>query len=440
MGSAAVVEKISKESGNNRVKPDKQVISWALYDWANSAFATTVMAGFFPIFFKQYWCSGVDVSTSTFRLGLTNSLGSLIVIILAPLLGAIGDQAAAKKKFLFFFTLLGVTMTGSLYYVSQGEWTAAALLYILGIIGFSGGNVFYDSLLVSVAPPHQTDRVSALGFSFGYLGGGILFAFNVLMTQHPALFGLADAGEAVRLSFISVAVWWLLFSIPLMFFVPEPPSPLKQTANGSLVAGLYQLKNTFREIRKLRVVFCFLIAYWLYIDGLDTIVRMAVDYGMALGFDSGDLILALLITQFVGFPAAIVFGRLGERFGTKRAILAGLAIYIVVTVWAMFMQSITEFYLLAAAIGLAQGGIQALSRSLYSRIIPANKAGEFFGFYNMLGKFAAVIGPLLMGWISVLTGNPRLSLLAVIFLLISGAVLLCFVDEKEGTKLAKKLA
>ena len=421
------------------LKKNKKIISWALYDWGNSAFATTVMAGFFPVFFKQYWCSGVEVSISTFRLGLANSLGSLLVIILAPLLGAIGDQAAAKKKFLFFFTLLGVTMSGSLHFISQENWTAAAVLYIFGIIGFSGGNVFYDSLLVSVAPPAQTDRVSALGFSLGYLGGGLLFAFNVLMTQQPALFGLADSAAAVRLSFISVALWWLLFSIPLMLFVPEPPSPLHQSASGSLMAGFHQLKNTFREIRRLRVVFCFLVAYWLYIDGLDTIVRMAVDYGMALGFDSAGLILALLITQFIGFPSAIVFGRLGERFGTKRAILAGLAVYLGVTVWAMFMQSITEFYLLAAAIGLAQGGIQALSRSLYSRIIPADKAGEFFGFYNMLGKFAAVIGPLLMGWLSVLTGKPRLSLLAVIFLLISGAALLCFVDEKKGRQLAAEM-
>ncbi|MEN8139592.1 MAG: MFS transporter [Thermodesulfobacteriota bacterium] len=421
------------------MKSRKKVLSWALYDWANSAFATTVMAGFFPIFFKQYWCGGVDVSTSTFRLGMANSIGSLLVIILAPLLGAMGDQAAAKKKFLFFFTLLGASMTGSLYQVGQGNWSMAAALYIFGIIGFSGGNIFYDSLLVSVAPAGESDRVSALGFSLGYLGGGLLFAFNVLMTQQPALFGLASSAAAVRLSFISVALWWLLFSLPLLFFVPEPPSPAPR-GGGSLLAGFGQLKETFAEIRQLRVVFCFLIAYWLYIDGLDTIIRMAVDYGLALGFASSGLILALLITQFVGFPAAIVFGRLGERWGTKRTILAGLGIYLLVTVWAMFMESITEFYLLAAAIGLAQGGVQALSRSLYSRLIPANKAGEFFGFYNMLGKFAAVIGPLLMGLISLLTGNPRLSLLAVIFLLVSGGILLCFVDEEKGAALAKKMA
>ena len=421
------------------VKTNKEVISWAFYDWANSAFATCVMAGFFPIFFKQFWCSGVDVSVSTFRLGLANSVGSLAVILLAPLLGAIADQAQAKKKFLFFFTMLGVAMTGSLYAVSQGHWLTATLLYVFGIIGFSGGNVFYDSLLVSVAPPSATDRVSALGFSLGYLGGGLLFAFNVLMTQKPALFGLADGAEAVRISFLTVSAWWLLFTIPIMVWVKEPQTTTRLTGMTPLTAGFKQLAATFRKIRKLKVVLCFLIAYWLYIDGLDTIVRMAVDYGMALGFETGDLILALLLTQFVGFPAALVFGRLGERFGTKRAIFAGLAIYFAVTLWAMRMDSIREFYMMAVAIGLVQGGVQSLSRSLYSRIIPQDKSAEFFGFYNMLGKFAAVIGPFLMGWISVLTGKPRLSLLAVAGLFASGAFFLYFVNEEEGVRLAKEI-
>ncbi|MBU0942903.1 MAG: MFS transporter [Proteobacteria bacterium] len=415
---------------------DKKTISWAFYDWANSAFATTVMAGFFPIFFKQYWCAGVDVSTSTLRLGMANSIGSLSVILLAPLLGAIADQAYAKKKFLFSFTLLGVTASASLFFVSQGNWFLAALLYVFGIIGFSGGNIFYDSLMLSVAPPDQRDIISSLGFSLGYLGGGILFAFNVLTTLKPWLFGLADAGQAVRISFLTVACWWFVFSLPLFFWVNEPCSSAIEKGKDSIGAGLRQLKKTFREIRKHKIVFQFLIAYWLYIDGLDTIVRMAVDYGMALGFDSNNLILALLITQFVGFPAALLFGRLGEKMGTKKAILLGIGIYLLVTVWAMFMDTIAEFYMMAVAIGLVQGGVQSLSRSLYSRIIPPDRAAEFFGFYNMLGKFAAVIGPLLMGGISVLTGSPRLSLLAIIFLFISGGCLLLLVDEEKGRILA----
>jgi UMF1 family MFS transporter len=421
------------------MKTDRPALAWAFYDWANSAFATSIMAGFFPIFFKQYWSTGVDASTSTFRLGLANSTGSLIVILLAPLLGAMADQAGAKKKFLFFFALLGVLMSAGLASVGQGAWLLASAFYICAIIGFSGGNVFYDALLVNVATPATSDRVSALGFALGYLGGGLLFAVNVLMTLKPALFGLADAGTAVRLSFLTVAGWWALFTLPLMRWVPEfrPVAGPRQQA--VISAGFRQLFATFREIRRLRVVALFLAGYWLYIDGLDTIIRMAVDYGMALGFDSGGLILALLITQFVGFPAALVFGRLGERMGTKKAILLGIGIYLLVTLWAMFMDTIREFYLLAVAIGLVQGGVQSLSRSLYSRLIPAGKSAEFFGFYNMLGKFAAVIGPLLMGLVSLLTDSPRLSLIAIIGLFVSGGIILCLVNEQEGAALARQM-
>lgn len=421
------------------MKIDKATLAWAFYDWANSAFATSIMAGFFPIFFKQYWCSGVEASTSTFRLGLANSTGSLVVIFLAPLLGAMADQAGAKKKFLFFFAMLGVMMSAGLYTAPQGAWLMASLLYIFGIIGFCGGNVFYDSLLVSVASRASSDRVSALGFALGYLGGGLLFAGNVVMTLKPSLFGLADAGAAVRVSFLTVAAWWAVFSLPILLWVPEPASPARPVRQGMVAAGFRQLFTTFKEIRRLRVVLLFLAGYWLYIDALDTIIRMAVDYGLALGFASSGLIVALLITQFVGFPAALVFGRLGEKMGTKKAILLGIGIYVLVTVWAMFMETINEFYLLAVAIGLVQGGVQSLSRSLYSRLIPVDKSAEFFGFYNMLGKFAAVIGPLLMGLVGMLTGSPRLSLLAIIGLFVSGAALLCLVNEEEGARLARQL-
>ncbi|MEW6288362.1 MAG: MFS transporter [Thermodesulfobacteriota bacterium] len=421
------------------MKIDKPTLAWAFYDWANSAFATSIMAGFFPIFFKQYWCSGVEASTSTFRLGLANSTGSLVVIFLAPLLGAMADQAGAKKKFLFFFAMLGVMMSAGLYTAPQGAWLMASLLYIFGIIGFSGGNIFYDSLLVSVASPASSDRVSALGFALGYLGGGLLFAGNVVMTLRPSLFGLADAGAAVRVSFLTVAAWWAVFSLPILLWVQEPASPARPVRQGMVAAGFRQLFTTFKEIRRLRVVLLFLAGYWLYIDALDTIIRMAVDYGLALGFASSGLIVALLITQFVGFPAALVFGRLGEKMGTKKAILLGIGIYVLVTVWAMFMETINEFYLLAVAIGLVQGGVQSLSRSLYSRLIPVDKSAEFFGFYNMLGKFAAVIGPLLMGLVGMLTGSPRLSLLAIIGLFVCGAALLCLVNEEEGARLARQL-
>lgn len=417
----------------------KKVISWSLYDWANSAFATSVMAGFFPVFFKQYWSSGVEVTTSTFRLGMANSIASLIVAALAPVLGAIADRGGAKMKFLLFFAAMGIIMTGGLFFVAKGAWPVAVLLYVLGIIGFSGGNVFYDSLIVDVSPPDRMDMVSSLGFSLGYLGGGLLFALNILMTLKPASFGLADAGEAVRVSFLNVAIWWGVFSIPVMVFVKEPMTPHQKSGWSMVGAGFRQLGTTFGEIRKLRLVFLFLIAYWLYIDGVDTVIRMAVDYGMSLGFEADSLIVALMITQFVGFPAAIAFGKLGEKLGTKAAILLGIAVYVGVTIWAMFMEKTAEFYALAVVVGLVQGGVQSLSRSFYSRIIPANKAAEFFGFYNMLGKFAAVIGPLLVGWVGVLTGNPRVAIFSIIILFIGGGVILYTVDEREGTRMAKAL-
>ncbi len=417
----------------------KKVISWSLYDWANSAFATSVMAGFFPVFFKQYWSTGVEVTTSTFRLGMANSIASLIVAALAPVLGAIADRGGAKTRFLLFFAAMGIIMTGGMFFVAKGAWEVAVLLYVLGIIGFSGGNVFYDSLIVDVSPPGRTDMVSSLGFSLGYLGGGLLFALNIFMTLKPAFFGLADSSEAVRVSFLNVAIWWAVFSIPIMIFVKEPATAHRKSGWGMVGAGFRQLRSTFGEIRKLRLVFLFLIGYWLYIDGVDTVIRMAVDYGMSLGFEANSLIVALMITQFVGFPAAIAFGKLGEKLGTKAAILLGIAVYVGVTIWALFMDKTAEFYALAVVVGLVQGGVQSLSRSFYARIIPANKAAEFFGFYNMLGKFAAVIGPFLVGWVGVLTGNPRIAIFSIIILFIGGGVILYMVDEREGARAARAL-
>jgi len=415
----------------------KPIISWALYDWANSAFATTVMAGFFPIFFKSYWSAGVDVTESTFRLGLANSIGSIVIMLLAPLLGAIADHGGIRKKFLLFFTVMGVAMTGALYFVGQGKWELGALLYLGAAIGFAGGNVFYDALIVAVAPKGKLDVVSALGYSLGYLGGGLLFAINVAMTLWPQIFGLADAAQAVRVSFVMVAVWWAVFSIPVMMFVVEP-RPAERLAMAEMIRGGWrQLIATFHHIRSLREVWLFLIAYWCYIDAVDTIIRMAVYYGMSLGFEAKNLITALLITQFVGFPAALLFGKLGERLGAKAGVFIAIAVYLAITLWAMTMDKVVEFYVLAAIIGLVQGGIQSLSRSLYASMIPADKSGEFFGFYNMLGKFAVVLGPLLMGMVGVFTGNPRLSLLAVVVLFVVGAAVLYFVDVAEGRRAAR---
>ena len=389
------------------------------------------MAGFFPIFFKQYWSAGTDVHTSTFHLGAANSFASIIVALLAPFLGAIADQWGTKKRFLLFFAVMGMVMTGSLGLVTKGHWLAAIFLYIFANIGFAGGNVFYDSLIVSIVEKKKMDFVSALGYSLGYLGGGILFGFNVLMTLKPHLFGLASATEAVRISFLSVAVWWALFSIPIFLFVKEPKARAEQSVVEVVRSGMRQLFFTFREIRQLKHIFLFLVGYWCYIDGVDTTVIMAVDYGLSLGFDQTILIKALLVTQFIGFPAAILFGKIGEKFGTRTGIFIGITVYIAVAMWGYFMNDPKEFYVLAIAVGLVQGGVQSLSRSFYGKLIPVESAGEFFGFYNMLGKFAAVLGPFLMGMTSLLTGNSRYSIFVIIFLFITGAFILSLVKEKN---------
>jgi UMF1 family MFS transporter len=438
----------------------KTVWGWVMYDWANSAFATTVMAGFFPIFFKQYWSYGVDVNMSTAQLGFGNSLASLLVALMAPFLGAIADKGSAKKKFLLFFAYLGVLMTAGLFLIHKGQWAIAIFVYVMGVIGFSGANIFYDAILPGITAEDKIDYVSRLGFSMGYLGGGLLFLINVLMTLMPQRFGLPDAAAAVRVSFLSVAFWWGLFTLFTIAWVPEDKSPAKVKKGESIIAaGIKQLVNTFKKVRHLKTVFLFLLAYWFYIDGVDTIIRMAVDYGLSLGFESNDLIVALLLVQFVGFPAALVFGKLGERWGVRKAVYLAIGIYMCITIWGTMMTHKEEFYVLAAVIGLVQGGIQALSRSYYSRLIPKNQAAEYYGFYNMLGKFAAIIGPALIGIVGLMVRRmlmppsptaeqlvsigqvaSRWSIGSILILFILGMVLFYFVDEEKGKEQAKFLA
>ena len=413
----------------------KAILSWTLYDWANSAFATTVMAGFFPVFFKAYWSTEASVQVSTFYLGTANSIAAILVAAMAPILGAIADKGSAKKRFLGFFAFLGAIMTGGLWLVQAGQWQMAVLFYIVGTIGFSGGNIFYDSLLPAVASEKKVDYVSSLGFSLGYIGGGLLFVINVLMYLKPEIFGIPDGATGIRLSFISVAVWWAVFSLPIMIFVKEPKNEDSIPIFKAVAAGWKQLKSTFSEIRHLKVIGTFLLAYWFYIDGVDTIIKMAVDYGTSLGFPSESLIIALLLVQFVAFPAALIYHKFAQKIGVKRAIQVAIIAYAVITIFGVMMQTETHFYVLAMMIGLFQGGIQALSRSYYTRLIPESKAAEFFGFYNMLGKFAAVIGPFMIGLVTITTGSNRIGMLSILILFLLGAVLLRKVDEEEGKKM-----
>ena len=359
-------------------------------------------------------------------------------------------EEVVKKRFLSFFALVGAAMTASLYRVPGSNWLQAMGVYVTAVLGFSGGNIFYDALITDVASAERMDLVSALGFSLGYLGGGTLFALTVWMVFRPYIFGIANAAEAIRYSFILVGVWWAIFSLPLLLFVKEPKIDGSTMGMNTVRAGLQQLYDTFKQIRQLKTILLFLLAYWLYIDGVNTIVRMAVDYGISIGFSSKDLILALLVTQFVGFPSTVAFGYLGVRMGTKRAILAAIAVYLAISIWAAFMHSRSEFYILAAAIGLVQGGLQALSRSYYAGIIPYNKSAEFFGFYNMLGKFAAVLGPVSLGLVALIVRHAgysnniasRTSIASVSLFFIAGGLLFYFVDneatpEKTGNGTSK---
>jgi UMF1 family MFS transporter len=410
-----------------------------MYDWANSAYATIVLAGFFPLFFKQFWSAQNTATESTFQLGVANALASMVIVMLAPALGAIADAGNLKKRLLIVFSFLGISMTLGLYFVEQNSWLLASSFFVLATVGFSGSIVFNDALLTDITQEKNYDRVSAFGYALGYLGGGILFAFNIAMVSRPEWFGFASVNDAVRFSFITVSIWWLVFSIPLWLFVHEDKTSGEYSTTKVMVSGIAQLIDTFKKIHKLKIVVLFLLAYWLYIDGVGTIVRMAVDYGLAIGLDGSDLLLALLITQFIGFPAALAFGYAGERIGAKTAIMLAIAVYLAVTIIAYRMDSVEEFYALAIIIGLVQGGIQSLSRSLYARIIPKSQSAEFFGFYNMLGKFAAVLGPLLIGVIAAMSGSSRLAMFSVSILFISGGILLYFVDVNKAVQVAKDI-
>ncbi|GAB4330936.1 MAG: MFS transporter [Calditrichia bacterium] len=405
-------------------KTKKQIYSWALYDWANSAYTTTIIAGFFPIFFKSYWAVGLPATESTFWLGTANSAAAIMVALLAPVMGAIADAGSYRKFLLTLFVAAGGVLVTGFWFIQKGQWEPAILCYLLATICWSAANVFYDALLPLIVSEKKLDSVSSLGYGLGYIGGGLLFLLNVLMFLKYEWFGIPDATTAVKLAFLTVGIWWVVFSIPLFLFVKEPPAAAKINLRESAQSGFRQLFQTIREIKKYKVAAWFLLAYWLYIDGVDTIIRMAVDYGKALNFADDSLIMALLLVQFVAFPASIMYGWIAGKTGVKKALLSGIVGYMLITFLGYFMQVEWHFYVLAVMVGLFQGGVQALSRSMFARLIPREKSGEFFGFYNMLGKFAAVLGPVLMGTFSLLTGSVRFGILSILLLLFSGGLLL----------------
>ena len=410
-------------------KLSKNAWKWAFYDWANSGFATTVMAGFFPIFFKSFWAGDLEAAESTFVIGSVNSLIGLLIAISAPILGALADAGNTKKKFLFIFASLGILATGYLFFIPESSWKLAVVFYGLGVIGFSGGNIFYDALIVSVSSPDERNRTSSLGFSLGYLGGGILFLVNVLMYLYPQWFGLSGPADAVLWSFMSVAIWWLIFSLPLLLYVKEKDELLNVKKTNVVTTAFTNLLNTAKSVRNYKKVVIFLLAYFLYMDGVDTIIRMATSYGSDIGLSASSMISALLLTQFVGFPATLIFGFYADKFGYKESLTFAIVVYICVVLFSSQMDTATEFFIVAGIIGLVQGGVQAISRSYFSNLIPQEKAAEFFGFYNFIGKSSVFLGPFMVSGIALLTGSPSIGILSLLILFIPGLILLWKVPD-----------
>lgn len=423
--------------------------AWAMYDWAQSALIVVVMTAVYPIYFSNVVASDRPATDATQLHAYANTIAMVVIAILSPVLGAVADYASAKKRFLGLFMGIGVAAVASMYFVQHGDVALAMTLFVVSIVGATGSWVFYESLLPHVARPNEMDRVSTAGYALGYVGGGIVLALNLVLILRPGLFGL-PSGEGLtpaqetlptRIAFVSVAVWWMLFSIPTFLGVREPPAglePDEQHGLNPLRVAFTRLRETLREIRGYRQAFLMLLAFLIYNDGIQTIIKMAPIYGAEIGIDRGPLIAAVLIVQFVGIPFTFLFGMIAGKIGAKRSIFAGLVAYTAIAIVGYFMRTATHFYLLALLVGVVQGGTQALSRSLFASMIPKHKSAEFFGFYSVFEKFAGIFGPLLFALAIQLTGTSRAAILSVIAFFAIGAWILSRVNVAEGQRVARE--
>lgn len=407
-------------------RPDAR--AWALYDWANSAYVTTVITAVFPVYFSAVAAGGMAPQAATQRFALATTAALLGVALLAPVLGALADLYPWKKRLLAGFMLTGAVATALLATVGPGDWQRGLVLFVIGNVGCYGSFVFYDALLPHVARDGELDRLSSAGYALGYLGGGLLLALNLAFITMPGWFGLADAGAGTRLAFLSVAVWWAGFSIPLLRRVAEPPVRPRGVRRGPWA----QFRATLRELVGHRDAALFLLAFLIYNDGIVTIIRMATLYGAEVGIDRGLMIGAILMVQFVGIPFAFLFGRVAGRVGARKAILVTLGVYCVIALVGYRMTTATHFYLLAFLVATVQGGCQALSRSLFASMIPAARSAEFFSFFAVAEKCAAVLGPATFAVAVALTGSSRVAVLAVALFFIAGAQILLRVDVERG--------
>jgi MFS transporter, UMF1 family len=409
--------------------------AWALYDFANSTFWTTIVAAVFPIYFQRVAAAGLPPHLATSRYMLASTVAICIVAITAPILGAFADTRRVKKPLLGVFMAIGAGATAAMYGIHEGDWKLALVLFVIGNVGVASSIVFYDSLLPHVARPDEMDRVSSAGYAMGYLGGGVLLAVNLAMIQQPQWFGISDAGVATRLAFVSVAVWWVLFSWPLFRRVAEPSVPVqaRMRPGAALAQTFRQLGQTFREIRQYKQAFLLLLAFFLYNDGIQTIIRVATIYGSEIGIDQSALISALMLVQFIGVPCSFAFGALAGRIGPKMAVMLGLAAYMGVLAFTYYMSTAREFYMLAAAVGVIQGGTQALSRSMFASMIPRHKTSEFFAFFGVFERYAGLLGPFIFGLLAGMNSS-RTAILTLYPFFISGMVLLWMVDVAAGRR------
>ncbi|HEU4342836.1 MAG TPA: MFS transporter [Candidatus Binatia bacterium] len=413
--------------------------AWAMYDWANSAFAVIILTAVFPVYYRALVTNaGYAPEDATAYWAYTTSASLLIIALAGPVLGAIADVVGSKKRFLGVCLALGVLGSMGLAFLGESTFLLGSLVFAAGNLGFAGGNIFYEALLPHVARPSDMDRVSARGYALGYLGGGLLLIINALWLLRPDWFWMPGREFALRASFVSVAVWWFVFALPLFRNVTEPGRAQQAlSSSGPVMRGLRRLAGTLGQIRRYKQLALFLVAFWIYNDGIGSIIKIATAYGDEIGVSHNHMLVALILTQFVGFPSTLGFGALAQYLGTKRSILLGLAVYMLISIAGFFMRNALHFYILAVVVGLVQGGTQALSRSLFASMVPKARSTEFFGFFSTGEKFAGIIGPAIFGVIGQLTGSSRWGITSVTFLFVAGAVLLWRVDEQEGRRVAE---
>ncbi len=413
----------------------RSITAWCFYDWANSSFATTIMAAVFPIFFATVAGGGLSGNRATIYWAYTTAIALFLAAIISPIAGAAADLFGVRKRLLLSSAGAGAVITGLLVTVGEGAWLRASILFTLAQLAFVVSIVCYDSLLPYVARKEDLDRVSTRGYAIGYLGGGLLLAVNMAMILFPAKFGISSTGMAVRLTFVSVTVWWSVFSIPLALRIKEPPmagKEIRPTFGTVLIRPFSRLVATARDISRHKEPLRFLIAFWIYNDGIGTIIKMATIYGTEIGIGRNDLIGALLLVQFIGIPCTFFFGNLAGKIGARRAILIGLAIYTIIAAGAYFLAKPWHFWALAVVVGFVQGGTQALSRSLFSTMVPPGKSAEWFGFFSVSHRFAGIAGPLVFALVGQLTGSSRFAILTLIIFFIGGGAMLARVDLEKA--------